>query len=81
MKVEVQRPYIHYKGKLYYVHHIVQHTETEEVFVSYQSLYPPYGMHVRPYAMFIETIDQNKPDNVTKQTQRFVLYEGDLFEK
>ncbi len=47
-KIEVQRPYRHFKGKLYYVHNIVTHTETEEVLVSYQALYPPYGMFVRP---------------------------------
>lgn len=39
-KIEVQRPYRHFKGKLYYVHNIVTHTETEEVLVSYQALYP-----------------------------------------
>lgn len=42
-KIEIQRPYRHFKGKLYYVHNIVTHTETEEVLVSYQALYPPYG--------------------------------------
>ena len=36
-KIEVQRPYRHFKGKLYYVHNIVTHTETEEVLVSYQA--------------------------------------------
>ena len=35
-KIETQRPYRHFKGKLYYVHNIVTHTETEEVLVSYQ---------------------------------------------
>lgn len=32
-KIEVQRPYRHFKGKLYYVHSIVTHTETEEKLV------------------------------------------------
>ena len=53
-KIEIQRPYRHFKGKLYYVHNIVTHTETEEVLVSYQALYPPYGMFVRPLDMFME---------------------------
>ena len=46
MNIEVQRPYRHFKGKLYYVHSIVTHTETRETLVSYQALYPPYGINV-----------------------------------
>ncbi|MBQ2664161.1 MAG: DUF1653 domain-containing protein, partial [Clostridia bacterium] len=36
-----RRPYRHFKGKLYYVHAITEHTETREMYVSYQALYPP----------------------------------------
>lgn len=75
-KIEVQRPYRHFKGKLYYVHSIVQHTETREILVSYQALYPPYGMFVRPIDMFLEEIDANREDNITKQKYRFELYKG-----
>ena len=53
-KIQVQRPYRHFKGKLYYVHQIIEHTETEEILVSYQALYPPYGMYARPINMFLE---------------------------
>ena len=84
-KIEVQRPYRHFKGKLYYVHNIVTHTETEEVLVSYQALYPPYGMFVRPLDMFMEEVepkemflsevDHEKYPNV-KQKYRFELYNG-----
>lgn len=73
-KIEVKRPYRHFKGKLYYVHDIVMHTETREWMVSYQALYEPYGMFVRPLDMFAEEIDANRPDNITKQTYRFELY-------
>ena len=74
-KIQVQRPYRHFKGKLYYVHQIIEHTETEEILVSYQALYPPYGMYARPINMFLEEIDTEREDNVTNQKYRFELYE------
>ena len=64
------------KGKLYYVHNIVTHTETEEVLVSYQALYPPYGMFVRPLDMFMEEVEDGREDNITNQKYRFELYDG-----
>lgn len=76
MNIQIQRPYRHFKGKLYYVHHIVRHTETDEILVSYQALYPPYGMYVRPIEMFLDKIDDQREDNTTKQKHRFELYEG-----
>lgn len=76
MNIQIQRPYRHFKGKLYYVHHIVRHTETDEILVSYQALYPPYGMYVRPIEMFLDKVDVQRPDNITKQKYRFELYEG-----
>lgn len=75
-KIQVQRPYRHFKGKLYYVHQIIEHTETKEILVSYQALYPPYGMYARPINMFLEEIDIKREDNVTNQKYRFELYEG-----
>lgn len=74
--IEVQRPYRHFKGKLYYVHSTVIHTETNEVFISYQALYPPYEMYIRPIEMFLEKIDVNREDNMTNQQYRFELYVG-----
>ncbi|HWT40755.1 MAG TPA: DUF1653 domain-containing protein [Dongiaceae bacterium] len=32
------------------------HTETEEKFIVYKSLYAPYTIWVRPYDMFFETV-------------------------
>lgn len=75
-KIQVQRPYRHFKGKLYYVHQIVEHTETREVLVSYQALYPPYGMYARPLEMFLEEVDSEREDNTTNQKYRFEIYEG-----
>lgn len=76
IEIKVKRPYRHFKGKLYYVHDIVTHTETGEELVSYQCLYPPYKMFVRSLEMFMEEIDINRVDNVTNQKYRFELYTG-----
>ncbi|WP_312647438.1 DUF1653 domain-containing protein [Aminipila sp.] len=75
-EIIVKRPYRHFKGKLYYVYDIVMHTETRERMVSYQALYEPYDMFVRPLDMFAEEIDPSRPDNITKQVYRFELYNG-----
>ncbi len=76
-KIEIQRPYRHFKGKLYYVHNILEHTETSEKIVSYQALYPPYTMSARPLEMFLEKVEEGRDDNITNQTYRFELYKGE----
>lgn len=77
MELIEKRPYRHFKGNLYYVHNVVTHTETREVLVSYQALYPPYGMFVRPLSMFCEKIDPKREGNKYGQLWRFQLYEGE----
>ncbi len=60
--------YRHYKGNEYEVIGEGTHTETEERFVVYKALYEPYGIWVRPYDMFFETvmIDGNTIPRFTK---------------
>ncbi|WP_255670892.1 DUF1653 domain-containing protein [Blastopirellula sediminis] len=48
--------YRHYKGPEYSVLGIARHSETEELLVVYRQEYPPYGLWVRPAAMFAETV-------------------------
>mgnify|MGYP001036170821 CR=1 FL=1 len=48
--------YRHYKGQLYEVSGLAQHSETEEWMVVYRALYGSYGLWVRPAAMFAETV-------------------------
>lgn len=81
MKVEIKRPYQHFKGNLYYVHDLITHTENEEVLVSYQALYPPYEMFARPLEMFLEKIDCNHPENTTGQSTRFALCDSSKVER
>lgn len=71
-----QRPYRHFKGNLYYVHSIAKHSETDEYYVTYQPLYPPYELYVRPLAMFQEKVEEGRLDNITNQIYRFELYTG-----
>ena len=49
--------YQHYKGQLYQVFHIAQHSETGEKVVVYQCLYGDYSMWVRPLQMFLENVE------------------------
>ena len=51
--------YRHYKGKLYEVLGIAQHSETLEKLVVYKALYQPEGenLWVRPLAMFLEDVE------------------------
>ncbi|AYO53854.1 DUF1653 domain-containing protein [Acinetobacter wuhouensis] len=49
--------YKHYKGNLYQVFHVATHSETREKLVVYQCLYGDYSIWVRPYEMFIETVE------------------------
>ncbi|MFI3227380.1 MAG: DUF1653 domain-containing protein [Clostridia bacterium] len=77
-KIEPKRPYRHFKGNLYYVHDIAMHTETGEFVVSYQSLYAPYEMFVRPLDMFASEVEDGHQGNVTGQKYRFELFDCTL---
>ncbi|MCA0975629.1 DUF1653 domain-containing protein [Halomonas denitrificans] len=56
--------YRHYKGALYEVCGVAQHSENEEALVVYRALYGDYGLWVRPLAMFCESVQvdgENRP--------------------
>lgn len=48
--------YRHYKGKLYRVHALATHSETQERQVVYQTLYGDMSFWVRPLEMFLEDV-------------------------
>lgn len=51
--------YRHYKGKEYEVIGVAKHSETEEEFIVYRTLYGNFDLWVRPKAMFLEAITVN----------------------
>ena len=52
-----QGKYKHYKGPLYEVLGTARHSETEEWMVVYKTLYADFSTWVRPYDMFVSTVE------------------------
>ena len=50
--------YRHFKGNLYEVIGIANHSETMEPMVVYRALYGEYGLWVRPASMWNEVVEK-----------------------
>lgn len=58
--------YQHYKGQLYQVFNVATHSESREKLVVYQCLYADYSMWVRPLEMFLETVELESGEVVSR---------------
>ena len=64
--------YKHYKGNLYEVLYISNHSETLEKMVVYKALYGDMEIWVRPYSMWNEEVSING-----EKVKRFTLVKGE----
>ncbi len=66
-KIKIKTVYRHFKGDLYLVEDIAEHTETGEKIVIYRALYGNFKLYARPYNMFISEVDHEKYPDVKEQ--------------
>ncbi len=73
-----QEIYRHFKGGLYQIVTVAQHSETGEAMVVYQALYGSFETYVRPLSMFLEKIDREKYPKARQEYRFERLDKGEI---
>ena len=64
----------HFKGNIYLILDVAEHTETGEILVVYKALYGEGKVWSRPIDMFLDKVPEGK-ENPTGQIWRFEEYQ------